>query len=320
MLKGVKKRTLKEIKLDIKLRYTEVKKMARVRNWCFTAWEKLDWESMITGKCTYIIVGEEICPETKKVHYQGYAEFSDGITLSACKKLFGNDVHFEKRMGTQEQAITYCKKDGKWEEFGELKQQGKRTDLDKCRSLIKEGKKNYEIVEEVTSFQAVKSLDTLRYMMIRPRDKNVKPTVHWIYGPTGTGKTVKAKEILGEYDDCDFVNNFLIGYTGNKCVLFDDYRGGIPLHKLLTMLDYGQCTVNVKNGSCFFGAETIVFTAPFRPEEIYKNTKGENIKQLLRRIDILTCTEEGTQKSGGNTRPPPRRYALESDESDDEEI
>lgn len=281
----------------------------RFRNWCFTLTKEisLEWEKFIDGTCSYIVVGDEE-GEGGFLHWQGYAEFTKAMTMKGVKNHFAvKEIHVEARKGTQEQAVNYCKKDGKFEEFGELKAQGKRTDLDKCREMIKEGLKNHEIVEEVTSFQAVKCIDTLRYMMMKPRNKDVKPKVYWIYGPTGTGKTVKAKEILGEYDDCDFANNFLIGYTGSKNVLFDDYRGSVPLHTLLKMLDYGQCTVNVKNGSCFFGGETIVFTAPFRPEEIYKNTKGENIRQLTRRIDEIICTEESAQKSGGNTMPPTTR-------------
>lgn len=281
--------------------------MSRVRNWCFTLTKEitLDWENLINEVCTYIIVGDEVGEKTGYLHWQGYAEFSKALTMGQVKKFFGaKEISVRPRYGTQEQAINYCKKDGKFQEYGSLKEQGKRTDLDKCRELIKEGKKNHEIVEEVTSFQAIKSIDTLRYMMMKPRPKDVKPKVYWIYGPTGTGKTVKAKEILGEYDDCDYANNFLIGYTGSKNVLFDDFRGSVPLHILLKMLDYGQCTVNVKNGSCFFGAEIVVFTAPFKPEEIYKNTKGENLAQLTRRIDETICTKEVVQKSGGNTEPP----------------
>jgi len=271
----------------------------RYRNWCFTLTKEvsLDWESLIGDVITYICVGDEI-GESGYKHWQGYAEFSKPMSRNNAKKMFHDKMHLKQRFGTQEQAINYCKKDGNFQEFGVRKKQGKRSDLDACREMIKEGKKNYEIVEEVTSFQAVKCLDTLRYMMVKPRPKDVKPKVYWIYGPTGTGKTVKAKEILGEYDDCDYHNNFLIGYTGSKNVLFDDFRGGIPLHILLRMLDYGQCTVNVKNGSVFFAAEVVVITAPWGPAKVFKNAKDENIGQLTRRIDELICTDPCTEVGG----------------------
>lgn len=280
--------------------------MSRVRNWCFTAWSEWDWENLIDEKLTYLIVGTESCPETGKVHYQGYAEFSTPMTMKAVKKILGETTHLEVRRGKQKEAIDYCKKDGKWVEFGEMKNQGERTDIEKVRDMIKEGKPDYEIIEEATSWQSVNGIQKMRQMMIKPRAKDCKPVVKWIYGKTGTGKSRGAKEEFEhDYDDCDFSNGFLIGYNGNKRVLFDDYRGGIPLHTLLKMLDYGKCTVNVKNGSCNFGAEMITFTSAFHPRGVYKNVVGENIDQLLRRIDILECTDVSAQKSGGNTIPPP---------------
>ena len=107
--------------------------------------------------------------------------------------------------------------------------------------------------------------------------------------------------------------------------MFDDYRGSIPLHTLLKMLDYGKCTVNVKGGSCFFGATTIYITANGPPRDVYRNAKHENIAQLERRITEIRefpgmCTEDrsgvillltpvmpnqrGTRRSAG-LRPDP---------------
>ena len=261
--------------------------MSRSRNWCFTAWEPLDWAKIVEDRADYLIVGEEVAESTGKLHYQGYVEFPNPITLGGLKKLFNKTTHFERRQGTQKQARDYCMKDGKYQEFGKLSedQPGKRTDLEKVLDMISEGKPDYEIVPELTSIQSVRALETVRQKLIQPRDVDVKPTVYWFYGDTGTGKsrTVKA-ETMGDYDDCDYANGFLIGYTGNDTVVFDDFRGSIPLHILLKMLDYGKCTVNVKGGSCFFAATTIYITSNGPPREVYKNVKDENIAQLERRI------------------------------------
>lgn len=242
---------------------------------------------MIDERCLYIIAGEEICPKSGKLHYQGYAEFANQITMLKLKKLWGNNVSFHARMGTQEQAINYCQKDGKYEEFGKKKEQGARTDLMMVRELMDDGLSNQEIIEEATSWQSVNGVERLRQMRIKPRDPNFKPEVFWFWGETGTGKTRKAKEIFNDdYDDVEYVNNFMIGYSGNDNVLLDDFRGGVPFNKLLKMLDYGKCIMNVKNGSVQFSAKRIIITAPFRPEKIYKNI-GENIQQLLRRIEHI---------------------------------
>lgn len=51
--------------------------------------------------------------------------------------------------GTAEQNRTYCMKDGKFHEWGELPKQGKRTDIDKMMTMIKEGKTSIEVAEEL---------------------------------------------------------------------------------------------------------------------------------------------------------------------------
>lgn len=295
--------------------------MARVRNWCFTSFEKLDWEALIGEETTYIIVGEEICPDTGRKHWQGYAEFSKQNRLSALKKLWKNDkIHWEPRRGSQEEAIKYCMKDGKFAEYGEKKEQGKRTDMTAVREMIQDGFTNAEIATMATSWQAINSTQKLREMLIEPRDDDVKPKVYWFYGPTGIGKTRKAKELCDhDYDDCDYKNEFLIGYTGKDTVIFDDFRGGIPFNLLLKMLDYGKCTVNTKGGCVNFGAKTVIFTSPRSPGDIYKNVK-EDLAQLIRRIDHLEALDRigSVQRSGEVILAPPPIYKFESDESDSE--
>lgn len=60
----------------------------------------------------YIICGLEECPESKKLHWQGYIEFNKPVDLSSVKKLlFCSWAHLEPRRGTQGQAIDYSKKD-----------------------------------------------------------------------------------------------------------------------------------------------------------------------------------------------------------------
>ena len=43
---------------------------------------------IVEDRAEYLIVGEEVCPSTGKVHYQGYVEFPNPIGLGGLKKLF----------------------------------------------------------------------------------------------------------------------------------------------------------------------------------------------------------------------------------------
>lgn len=281
--------------------------MSRFRNWTFTDFSlSKDYVECLSPNITYLIYGKEKCPTTKKEHHQGYLELKNAMTLSAIKKKLKNDtIHLEVARGTAEQNINYCEKDGDVFVWGTPKQQGKRTDLETVRELIKEGKKDHEILEEISSIQTVKTIQTIRYMSIPQRTE--KPYVKWFWGDTGTGKTKTAvEEFDNDYDDISYENGFITGYTGNKNVLWDEFRGIIPLHKLLKMLDRYKCTINVKGGSCNFSPKNIIITSCFHPRKCYK-TCNENINQLLRRIDEIrefkNCTEVNcTEVAGNSTR------------------
>lgn len=86
------------------------------RSYCFTAWKKPIYTD---APVRYIVVGEEICPTTGKLHYQGYVEFTRSVRMNAVKKYFSdNTMHLEKRKGSREQARCYCMKDKKYTEVG----------------------------------------------------------------------------------------------------------------------------------------------------------------------------------------------------------
>lgn len=101
----------------------------KFRNFCFTAFGAEP--AYCTEQIQYIIYGHEICPTSGREHWQGYCELKNAFSLTFVKNLFNdNTIHIEERRGTQKQAIDYCKKDGKWTEYGIPKKQGKRSDLE----------------------------------------------------------------------------------------------------------------------------------------------------------------------------------------------
>lgn len=73
--------------------------------------------------CVFAVFQIERCPETARLHLQGYVRFGAAISLDTLKKrlpdAFGQ-VHAEIRRGTDKQAIEYCRKEesraaGPWE-------------------------------------------------------------------------------------------------------------------------------------------------------------------------------------------------------------
>lgn len=233
--------------------------MSRARNWCFTAWEPLEWGTLVGDVISYIIVGTEVCPETKKVHYQGYVECHNPMRLNAMKKILGEKTHLEGKKGTQAQAVDYCKKDGKFEEHGVKKtEQGKRNDLATVRNMILVGKEDHEIVEEITGFMALRCMDTMRAKMIVPHPPGVTATVNML--------TCKPNELnnvltnLGDYDPMSLKGSNWIGYTGkSRVVIVEDWEADERLRnsEVCALFRPGRKVISTKGGSCIFAPDEI---------------------------------------------------------------
>jgi len=115
--------------------------MEFLRNFCFTLYDS-DAETVAkfaADYCSYLIYGNEICPDTQRKHMQGYAELKKQTRFTTIKKIFST-IHVEKRIGSASQAADYCKKDQDFLEFGSISRQGKRTDLDDVSDAIVEKK------------------------------------------------------------------------------------------------------------------------------------------------------------------------------------
>lgn len=107
----------------------------------------------------YAIVNIEVCPDTQRIHWQGYLELTASIRFSALKvscPLLAT-AHFESRRGTAEEAIAYCSKSESRHPdaagpyiFGSRQSsgQGARTDLHEVADAIRAGKSLREIAEE----------------------------------------------------------------------------------------------------------------------------------------------------------------------------
>lgn len=98
----------------------------------------------------YFVAGREVCPETKRVHYQAYIELFKPVSMAKVKKLVDDEkVHVEAAKGNPTSNVTYCKKDGDiYREEGKVSQQGKRTDLVSLREHFKSKKRLKEAIED----------------------------------------------------------------------------------------------------------------------------------------------------------------------------
>lgn len=124
----------------------------RIRNWCFTKFAERP--PAYTKHMRYLCYQKEKCPDSGRYHWQGYVEFSEGLTMKAVKTIFMDEtIHLEPRKGTQQQAIAYCRKtesavDGSFRELGELKIQGSRSDLNSIWEAVESGATKLELLKE----------------------------------------------------------------------------------------------------------------------------------------------------------------------------
>lgn len=260
-------------------------------------------------------------------HLQGYCEFSNQKDFETIRKMLENH-HFEARFkkSNAQQAANYCKKGeqskAEWEahnidgdnyglnaqvtEWGEISEQGKRNDLSPACEMIKEGATMKQVAQECpeTFVRFHKGLIALKQILIEPRDE--APEVRVYYGSTGTGKSLKAREWLGnaKSDDPPFIWNpqcmcWFDGYEGQKKAIFEEFRGQIPFGFLLILTDRYDCKAQYKGGMTQFCATQICFTSPVHPRDWYKleDLKAdEKLDQLLRRITSIVNMDDHKAK------------------------
>lgn len=278
----------------------------RIRNWCFTAWNDKFLNCDI-DLIQYLGYGIEICPETGNRHFQGYVEFKKAFTLGMVKKAFDDKtVHLEARKGSQKQAVDYCKKDGEFNEIGELKVQGKRTDIDIKRQEVEDGCTMNEMIETATSYQSLKMAELL--LKYKEKKRPIQPIlVKWVYGETGCGKThncfVDYPLVFRPIKSNEY--KWWDGYDGQKEVLLDDIRGNIcSFLRLIELTDIYPFKVECKNGSREVQFDTVIITSPYKIEDFCEMyySKKDKYEQLWRRCGykqyycekIINCPVEET--------------------------
>lgn len=244
------------------------------------------------GQVTYMIVGNEVA-STGTPHIQGFAQFKDKVKFTTIKKKMPT-AHIEAKSpnSTAEQARDYCKKDDDYTEWGTFQTQGQRKDIEIATDMITNGEKMRTVAKElpVQYVKYHKGLHALKNILIEPRSEVPKVTV--LYGKTGTGKSKSARELtVDPYVWGPEQMHWFDGYEGQKDVIFEEFRGQLPLGSMLRLLDRYDCKVQVKGGIVEFVGTNIVITSPKHPQEWYEDLSNDKIDQLMRRISDIKHLE-----------------------------
>ncbi len=218
----------------------------------------------------------------------------------------GCNCNCSVRWSTRDQAQTYCKKDNKFEEFGEwIKGQGHRTDLAVTCQRLLDGEKLKDIATENPQQYCMYRnglRDFAQWGEQEASKKFRKVTVDVIWGDTGTGKTRQAlygngldRKATGYLLDApeDGSRLWFDGYDREDTLVIDEFYGGIKYSKLLRILDGHQMRLPVKGSHTYAFWTKVIITSNKPPNEWYSFGLTPALKRRINTINGQKdfCTE-----------------------------
>lgn len=201
-------------------------------------------------------------------------------------------AHMEKMMGSPAQSLVYCSKQDK-NPFvkGVLPNPGKRTDLQACCEDIESGMTMRQVAKQNASTFVKYHKGLIAYRSVCLGDRQTKPTVVWLHGETGVGKTRCAVQLGRQYGQYWISNGSLRwfdGYTGEDVAIIDDFREGqCTFEFLLRLLDRYPIKVEFKGGFVDWIPTIIIITSSMSPTFMFQSKLKDDVAQLLRRIDNI---------------------------------
>lgn len=290
------------------------------RRWVFTVnnYTTAEYNAIKDTQCKWLIVGKEV-GDAGVPHLQGAVIFNAAKRLTAVKKLPGfTRAHLEQMKGTPQHSFEYCtKQDTTAFEKGEMPKPGKRNDLKNATNAIRTGKSLAEMASEEQYGPVLvkyhKGLQFFKTLLTPTRNPEAPPpTVLWLWGPTGAGKT-KAAVQLGNLAGDFWISHgnlqWFDGYTCQKVAIFDDLR-----HKhctfdyLLRLLDRYPMKVPIKGSFVEWVPQLIIITAPMSPKDMWNLRRQGDVDQLLRRITKIIQLPQ--QKNSIFLRMLPESFAI----------
>ncbi len=148
--------------------------------------------------------------------------------------------------------------------------------------MVRAGKSDIEIVDELPGpwFKYNRSLDKLRCIFAEKETRDINVELYW--GISGSGKTRKATEDNPDY----FMLNgpWFDGYTGQNCLIIDDFRSWLPMHLMKRLLDRYILYVDVKGSRVPARWTKCVITSNHNVEDWWPNsTHTDEDKNAIRR-------------------------------------
>ena len=259
------------------------------------------------SNCIYWCMRDEI-GEQGTPHTHLYAAFKNAVEFTTMQQRFYG-AHIEAAKGTHQENRDYIRKEGKWlndikhetglpdtfEEWGNLPQETDRRQAQSAQvlAMLDAGADNEEILRAFPSWiKNTKSLDSARQALLEKqyRTKFRELTVCYLWGKTGVGKTRTVMEKYG-YENVYRVTNYshpFDSYTGERVMLFDEFRSDLPLKDMLKYLDGYPLMLPCRFSDKVACFETVYVVSNIPMEKQYPNIQREepeSWRAFLRRFN-----------------------------------
>lgn len=251
----------------------------------------------------YYLCCEHIGQENK--HYHIFVQYENSKNLSF-KKLHG--CHVEKSYGSAQQNIKYVKAEDEKhiklnikseliDEIGEPKLKGGCYSIKDIKNMTDD---EIELSVPLSLSRIAQDIKSKQAYEINLDEWHKDVKIYYIYGPSGIGKSCKAKEILKKhgYKSTNIVkceNGFWQGIGQSKSCIYDDFRDSdLKAKEFIQFVDYNRQIMNVKGGTRINEYELIIITSIQNPYSIYKNMPEEAKTQWLRRIKIINLNPKNS--------------------------
>jgi len=240
----------------------------------------------------YCLYGKEV-GESGTPHLQGYLYFPGPVRMQSVKKVAGDRAHVEIARGSVKHNFDYCTKDGDAVEHGDRpdfqEEKGKKEkarykrawDLAKCGDVERIAEESPDIALRFYS-----TIKRIKQDALTERKLTDTPEImQWYYGPSGTGKSRKARE---ENPDAYLknCNKWWDGYVDQDVVLVEDFdrKHDVLVHHLKLWADRYPFLAEVKNGSMTIRPRRIIVTSNYHPKDIW--TEEKDFGPILRRFHV----------------------------------
>lgn len=220
-------------------------------------------------------------------HWQVLVAYKQKKTLAQCKSNFTRGSHCE--LSRSEAAGQYVWKEdtavqGTRFEFGAKPfRRAERTDWQEIWDLAIVG--NLERIPPSVRIHHYGNLLRIRGDHVKPVAMERTCYVYW--GPTGTGKSRRAWDEAGMEAYCkDPRTKFWCGYSSEKFVVIDEFRGGIDVTHILRWLDRYPVRVEIKGAAVCLCAETIWITSNVDPKNWWPDIDDATYLAFKRRVKV----------------------------------